>query len=55
MEDYKVDFDVVPSNVDEDEVKTSLLSEGADPSLVSKNLAEIKSIKLAASTLICLF
>lgn len=47
LEDYKVDFDVVPSNVDEDEVKTSLLSEGADPSLVSKNLAEIKSIKVS--------
>ena len=47
LEDYKVDFDVVPSNVDEDEVKTSLLSEGADPSLVSKNLAEIKSIKIS--------
>ena len=48
LEDYKVDFDVVPSNVDEDEVKTSLLSEGADPSLVSKNLAEIKSIKVSS-------
>ena len=48
LEDYKVDFDVVPSNVDEDEVKISLLSEGADPSLVSKNLAEIKSIKVSS-------
>jgi len=35
------------SNVDEDEVKVSLLAEGADPLTVSKNLAEIKSIKVS--------
>ena len=33
--------DVVPSNVDEDQVKDSLLAAGANPSLVSKNLAEL--------------
>jgi len=38
---------VVPSNVDEDEVKNSLLAEGANPMLVSKNLAELKSIKVS--------
>ena len=39
--------DVVPSNVDEDQVKDSLLAAGADPVLVSKNLAELKSIKVS--------
>ena len=34
-------------NVDEDEIKTSLLAEGADPSIISKNLAEIKSVKVS--------
>jgi len=38
---------VVPSNVDEDQVKDSLLSAGANPMLVSKNLAELKSTKVS--------
>ena len=38
---------VVPSNVDEDQVKDSLLASGANPMLVSKNLAELKSIKVS--------
>ena len=38
---------VVPSNVDEDQVKDSLLAAGADPSSVSKNLAELKSAKVS--------
>tara|TARA_E500000178_G_C16901943_1_gene698472 strand:+ start:98 stop:679 length:582 start_codon:yes stop_codon:yes gene_type:complete len=44
---YKVDNEVIVSNVDEDEVKDSLLAEGASPLIVSKNLAEIKSIKVS--------
>ena len=38
----------VPSNVDEDQVKDSLLAVGADPTLISKNLAELKSIKVSS-------
>jgi len=38
---------VVPSNVDEDQVKDSLLEAGATPTLVSKNLAELKSTKVS--------
>jgi len=38
---------VIPSNVDEDQVKDSLLAAGASPMLVSKNLAELKSIKIS--------
>jgi septum formation protein len=39
--------EVVPSNVDEDQVKDSLLAVGANPMLVSKNLAELKSTKVS--------
>ncbi len=42
-----MDCEVIVSNVDEDEVKNSLLAEGADPLIISKNLAEIKSIKVS--------
>ena len=38
---------VVPSKVDEDQVKDSLLAAGASPMLVSKNLAELKSTKVS--------
>ena len=48
LDDHKVDCEVIPSNVDEDEIKNSLLAEGADPLLISKNLAEIKSIKVSS-------
>jgi septum formation protein len=39
---------VSPSNVDEDQVKDSLLAAGANPMLISKNLAELKSTKVSA-------
>ena len=38
---------VEPSNVDEDIIKTSLLSENASPEIISKNLAEIKANKIS--------
>ena len=38
---------VVPSNVDEDIVKTSLLKEKASPEVISKNLAELKANKVS--------
>ena len=47
LDKYKIENEVIVSNVDEDEVKESLLDEGADPLLISKNLAEIKSIKVS--------
>ena len=47
LDNYNIDCEVVVSKVDEDEVKSSLLAEGADPALISKNLAEIKSIKVS--------
>ena len=48
LDNHKIDCEVIVSNVDEDEVKVSLQSEGADPRLISKNLAEIKSIKVSS-------
>ena len=47
LDKYKIDNEVMASNVDEDEIKDSLLTEGADPLIISKNLAEIKSIKVS--------
>ncbi len=44
---HEIDCEVIASNVDEDEVKESLLAEGANPLSISKNLAEIKSIKVS--------
>ena len=40
--------DVKPSNVDEDMVKDSLLSENASPEIISKNLAELKANKVSS-------
>ena len=48
LNDHNIDCEVIVSNVDEDEVKSSLLAEGADPLTISKNLAEIKSIKVSS-------
>lgn len=42
-----INCEVVPSNIDEEEVKNSLVKEGASPIVVSKNLAELKSIKIS--------
>ena len=42
-----IDCDVEPSNVDEDEVKAAMLNENATPTLISKNLAELKANKVS--------
>ena len=48
LDEHNIDCDIIVSNVDEDEVKNSLLAAGADPVNISKNLAEIKSIKVSS-------
>ena len=48
LDKYKVDNEVIISNVDEDQIKESLLAEGANPKIISKNLAEVKSIKVSS-------
>ena len=48
LDNFKIYCEVKVSNVDEDEIKSSLLAEGANPLLISKNLAEIKSVKVSS-------
>ncbi len=43
----KIDCDIEPSSIDEDEVKISMLNEDATPTLISKNLAELKANKIS--------
>ena len=47
LDNYGVESVVLPSNVDEDQVKEALLYKGADPEIISKNLAELKSAKVS--------
>ena len=47
LDKHKIENEVIVSNVDENEIKASLLAEGADPLAISKNLAEIKSKKVS--------
>ena len=47
LEKNNINPEVIVSNVDEDEAKISLLAEGATPLIVSKNLAELKSVKVS--------
>ena len=47
LKNHKISCEVVHSNVDEDQAKESLLKEGAYPLLISKNLAELKSVKVS--------
>ena len=49
LQENDIEFDVMHSQVDEDMAKESLLNEGADPLLISKNLAELKAIKVSKS------
>ena len=48
LERNNISCDVKPSNVDEDMVKQSLLSEKASPEIISKNLAELKANKISS-------
>jgi len=47
LKQNNVDCIVEPSKVDEDEIKKSLLKEGASPEIISKNLAEVKANKVS--------
>jgi len=47
LDKYNIKADVVVSNVDEEQIKATLLSENATPLIISKNLAEIKSTKVS--------
>lgn len=45
---YNIDCVVEHSNVDEEPIKESLLSEGVTPEIISKNLAELKANKVSS-------
>jgi septum formation protein len=47
LQENKIDCEVVPSNIDEDQFKESLINEKATPELISKNLAELKANKIS--------
>ena len=47
LDENNIKCAVEPSNLDEDEVKKSLSSQGATPELISKNLAELKANKVS--------
>ena len=51
MDENKIECIVEPSNLDEDEVKKSLINQGATPELISKNLAELKANKVSQKRL----
>ena len=47
LEENGITCAVKPANIDEDLVKESLLNESASPSIISKNLAELKANKIS--------
>ena len=47
LDKNNIESDVMPSNVDEDIVKESLIKDKATPEIISKNLAELKANKVS--------
>ena len=47
LEENNIQCKIEPSNVDEDSVKESFLKEKASPTIISKNLAELKANKIS--------
>ena len=47
LEENNIKCKIEPSNVDEDSVKESFLKEKATPTIISKNLAELKANKIS--------
>ena len=43
LKENHIDCETIISNVDEDQIKESLLKENATPEIISKNLAELKA------------
>ena len=48
LDQNNIENEVCISNVNEEEIKISLISEGASPMLISKNLAEFKANKVSS-------
>ena len=47
LNDNGINCKVIPADIDEESVANSLVQEGAKPFHVSKNLAELKSVKIS--------
>ena len=47
LDENNINSKVIPSNIDEDQIKESLLAEKATPKIISKNLAELKANKVS--------
>ena len=49
LDNNDINCEVIPANIDEEQVKESLLKEKTTPKIISKNLAEIKANKISQS------
>ena len=47
LEENNIKYEIIPSNIDEDSIKESLIKEKATPEIISKNLAELKANKVS--------
>ena len=47
LEENGINCEVIPGNIDEDQIKSSLIKEKATPEIISKNLAELKANKVS--------
>ena len=47
LEENNIKCEIIPSNIDEDSIKESLIKEKAIPEIISKNLAELKANKVS--------
>ena len=47
LDKHNISTSVEPSNIDEDEIKKSLLAKNASPEIISKNLAELKATRVS--------
>jgi len=47
LEENNIKCEIIPSNIDENSIKESLLKEKATPEIISKNLAELKANKVS--------
>ena len=43
----KIECEVMPANIDEEQIKEAMLKEKASPNIISKNLAELKANKIS--------
>ena len=47
LEENNIKCEIIPSNIDEDSIKESLIKEKVVPEIISKNLAELKANKIS--------